>query len=269
LNKYYYPPVNFWSVWFAETVIRNLQNNADINKDESFLDIGCGLGNLCFSLREYSPSEVYGFDISNDTINLLKEFSDKIKFQRFNICEDNISGYENKFNHIFSCDVYEHVEDPQLMLNNIYKMLKENGNLSITFPNFNDHGHNQLENIEQIESQLQKAGFNKFKISVIKDRVLIYKLYTQIYVILQDISDIFFKIKRNKNRMPESDEFHEMYAYKKISKIKKYKSLIIFINLIYRILTKIGRISSIYKTENNNNNLENKRILIYAKKSKD
>ncbi|MCX7878076.1 MAG: class I SAM-dependent methyltransferase [Ignavibacteria bacterium] len=265
-DKYFYPPVNFWSVWFAETVIRNLKNHSTIEKNKSYLDIGCGLGNLCFSLNEFSPSEVYGFDLSGETIKLLQEFTDKIKFRKFNICKDDIRSYENMFDTVFSCDVYEHVEDPQLMLNNIYRMLKFKGKLSMTFPNFNDHGHNQVTRIEDLEDMLRKAGFRLFNIYLIKDRSFIYKFFTGIYVILQDISDIVFGIKRNSNRMPESDKFHEMYAYKKINKLKKHKFLIIFINLVYELFKKTGRLSSVFILERFSVDLQNKRLLIYAEK---
>lgn len=83
LDKYYYPPVNFHSVWFSEMVLRFLSSNGkkvDIN--DSILDIGCGLGNHCFSLLDYSPKELYGFDISKETIDLLNTFGKRVVFRK-------------------------------------------------------------------------------------------------------------------------------------------------------------------------------------------
>lgn len=265
--SYYYPPVNFWSVWFSEIVLKNLKaNNVKISATDSILDIGCGLGNHCFSLLEFSPREIHGFDISFEIIELLQTFSNEIHFKNVDICKDDISNYRNKFDIIFSCDVYEHVEDPQVMLNNIYTILKDGGSVSITFPNFDHHGHNQLYNLDDLSAKIHNAGFRKHKIEIIDDRSLIYKLFTRFYVLLQDISDKIYGIKRNNNRMPDSDEFHEMYAYTKINKIKDKRLLVKSINFLYAIMKKIGRLSSVYLTTDNKSVLRDKRIVFWAQK---
>ncbi|KXK45373.1 MAG: type 11 methyltransferase [Chlorobi bacterium OLB5] len=268
INKYYYPPVNFWSVWFSETVLKALKKNSGkINTDDSILDVGCGLGNHCFSMLDYKPVSVTGFDISGETINLLKSFTNKIDFKKIDICTDDISSYKCKFSIIFSCDVYEHVNDPQVMLNNLYYLLKDNGNIIITFPNFDDHGHNQLNNVSELSEKLESAGFKKHNIEIVRDRTFIYKLFTGLYIVMQNISDLIYGIKRNPvNRMPESDEFHEMYAYKKINKIKNKKLLIFIINFTYNILKNIGRLTDVYITEKNINEIKNKRIVFWAEK---
>jgi len=268
LKKYYYPPVNFWSVWFSEIVIRTLKKNSyAVNEKDTILDVGCGLGNHCFSMLEYNPGSVTGFDISSETIDLLRLFSDKVNFRKVDICIDDISEYKSAFSVVFSCDVYEHVADPQVMLDHLYYVLKDNGVVSITFPNFDNHGHNQIRNINELAEKLKAAGFKKYRIDIIKDRTMIYKFYTGIYTILQDLSDKIYGIERNKvNRMPESDEFHEMYAYKKINKIKDKKVLIFIINFVYNILKKFARLSSVYVTEKNLENIKDKRIVFWAVK---
>lgn len=203
-EEFYYPPVNFWSVWFSEIVIRYLKNNnCRISKDDTVLDIGCGLGNHCFSLLAFSTKEIRGFDISKETINLLKTFTDKIEFQHFDICKDDISKLKNIFSIVFSCDVYEHVSNPQLMINNIFAILSDGGVASITFPNVESHGHNQINRISEFENRLESAGFKEYKVEIIEDRTLIYKVFTGIYEILQNMSDKIFGIKRNANRMPD------------------------------------------------------------------
>lgn len=268
LNRYYYPPVNFWSVWFSEIVLRSLQkNNSKINKSDNLLDVGCGLGNHCFSMREFNPSSITGFDISNETIELLKTFPGNIEFKKIDICKDNISAFKSKFNVLFSCDVYEHVKDPQIMLNHLYFVLADNGVLSITFPNFDDHGHNQIKSVSELSEKIKLAGFKDHKIDIIKDRTIPYKIFTWFYILLQNFSDWIYGINRNAyNRMPESDEFHEMYAFKKIYKLKDKRFLIFIINLTYSILKKIGRLSSVYTIEDDQKNIKNMRVVFWAKK---
>ncbi len=267
LRKYYYPPVNYHSVWFSEMVLRNLMNNGTkVGSDDVILDIGCGLGNHCFSLLDYAPKEIYGFDISKETIDLLNTFTDKIIFRNIDICKDDISALKNKFTIIFSSDVYEHVEDPQVMLDNIYSMLQTGGKVSITFPNLDDHGHNQLESVNEFTEKLVKSGFKDFEISIVQGLTFPYKVFSKMYIMLQNISDKMYGIKRGANRMPESDEFHEMYAFKKINKIKNKTVLVRFINVCYDIMKKLSRLSSVFTVVKPGESIKNKRILFFARK---
>lgn len=267
LEKYYYPPVNFHSVWFSEMMLRNLKTNGrTISHEDVILDIGCGLGNHCFSLLDLKPAEIQGYDISKDTIDLLNTFNKKIAFRNIDICKDDISGLKEHFSIIFSSDVYEHVDDPQVMLNNIYYMLKPGGEVSITFPNLDDHGHNQLSNIDEFITRLKAAGFSKFKIVIVDGLTLPYKILSKAYIFFQNMSDKMMGIKRNANRMPESDEFHEMYAFRKINKIKNKTVLVRYINLNYDFLKRICRLSSIYKLTEQGSGIKNKRFLFWAVK---
>ncbi|MEO8513558.1 MAG: class I SAM-dependent methyltransferase [Ignavibacteria bacterium] len=266
-EKYYYPPVNFHSVWFSEMMLRNLnQNGKSIESPDVILDIGCGLGNHCFSLLDYDPKEIQGYDISKETIDLLNSFNKNVSFKNVDICKDDISGLKETFTVIFSSDVYEHVDDPQVMLNNVYFMLKPGGEVSITFPNLDDHGHNQLNTVVEFKSKLEAAGFRNYKIKIVDGLTLPYKVLSRIYIFFQNLSDKMMNIKRNKNRMPESDEFHEMYAFKKISKIRNRTLLIRYINFNYDILKRICRLSSVYRTASTDSVIKNKRFLFWAKK---
>ncbi len=265
--KYYYPPVNFSSVWFSEMTLECLKKNEyNISGGDVILDVGCGLGNNCFSLLDYTPKEIFGFDISSDTIELLKTFTDKINFRKLDICKDDISGLLNKFTVIFSCDVYEHVENPQVMLDNIYSLLSPKGVVSITFPNEEEHGHNQIKNIKEFKDKLERAGFHEYNIEVVTGMSAIFRFFVSIYRITQLVTDKMYGIKRNLNKRPESDLFHEMYAYKKIQKLKKRKSLVILINIIYYIIKKISRLSDSYLHSKSFDDLRNKRIVFFARK---
>jgi SAM-dependent methyltransferase len=267
-NKYYYPPVNFWSVWFSEMMIFFLEKNGvKIKASDSVLDVGCGLGNHCFSLLEYSPKEVYGFDISNETIELLKEFNQPVNFNSVDICVDDVTSLKGKFNIIFSGDVYEHVSDPNVMLKNMAYMLKDNGCICLTFPNEEAHGHNQIYDMSVLQSQLKNAGFKFEDIEVVTSASFIYKVFTEIYILAQRFSDMLLNIKRGNDRRPESDEFHEFYAYKKIQKIKNKRFLITLINFSYLVMKKIARISKPFKGHKDYKNILNKRFILFACKA--
>ncbi|HWA06361.1 MAG TPA: methyltransferase domain-containing protein [Ignavibacteria bacterium] len=181
-----------------------------------------------------------------------------------------MTDYKERFDIIFSSDVYEHVDDPDLMLNNLYKLLKKGGVISITFPNWLHHGQNQFENVNEFEAKLHSAGFKNVNIKPIKDYGTLYKIFMKLYSFAQTISDKLLSIKRVEfqgSGMPESDEFHEMYAYKKVSKLKKYKFLCILINLMYRWIASVLKIRPPYIKDKKDNGVLGKRIIVYAQKT--
>jgi len=270
LSKFYYPPVHFFTLWFSESMIYNLKDNGyQIIKESSILDVGCGLGYHCQNMMKFGVKESMGVDISNETIELLNSFKTKPVFRKLDICKDDITKYIEKFDIIFSSDVYEHVDDPDLMLQNLHKLLKKNGVISITFPNWLHHGQNQFENVDNFKSKLLNAGFSNVNIKPIEDYGVLYKIFMKLYSLAQLLSDKLLSIKRVEfqgSGMPESDEFHEMYAYKKIEKLKKYRVLCIFLNINYRIIANVINILAPYKTNSSNKDVLGKRIMVYARK---
>lgn len=270
LSNYYFPPVHFWTLWFSEAMLCYLNENGyKLKKEDSVLDIGCGLGYHCNTLASMRLKSVSGCDISNDTMKLLNEFPTSINFFKLNICEDDVAKYKHSFDVIFSSDVYEHVIDPQLMLNNIAFILKSDGRICLTFPNWENHGRNQLESKEVLIAQLTEAGFHKIHIEVMKNYSFHFRIFMSLYKFIQKLSDVLMGIKRKDVKgtsMPESDEFHEMYAFTKIQKLKKHKLLCSLINLNYDILKHILRFSSPYILNKNTEKVFNERILLYAEK---
>lgn len=270
LERYYYPPVHFFTLWFSEAMIYNLKDNGfDIPTGSSVLDVGCGLGYHCQNMLKFGVKESIGIDISEETIEMLNSFKTRPIFKKLDICKDNIGKYIGKFDIIFSSDVYEHVDDPVLMLQNLYKLLKKGGVLSITFPNWQHHGQNQFERLEEFETKLLSAGFSRVKIEPIEDYGHLYKIFMKLYSVAQLLSDRILSIKRvdfQGSGMPESDEFHEMYAYKKIEKLKKYKWLCISLNLTYRIIANLINVLPPYKIKAGQIEVLGKRIMVFAEK---
>ncbi len=268
-NKYYFPPVHFWTLWFSEAMrYFAAKNGFKVNKNTKAIDIGCGLGYHCFTLSNLGLIDVIGVDISKETMDLLNEFRQKPRFFKLNICTDDISQFLNYFNIIFSSDVYEHVDDPQVMIDNIFKMLAANGAACITFPNWDNHGQNQFSDKNQLLERFQKAGFREINIDVIDNYSLIYRFFMKFYILAQKISDILFSIKRKQVKgttMPESDEFHGMYAFQKIQKLKKHKLICSVINVEYSLLKIFLRISPPF-ISSNSNQVTNKRIIVFAKR---
>lgn len=109
---------------------------------DSVLDIGCGDGNITmdFLLPKLPKNfkRLIGCDISDSMI----DFADKkykypnVSFEHFNLAMDvgkQALGAVEKFDHITSFYCLMWVNDQKLAMENIFKLLKPNGNLLVVF----------------------------------------------------------------------------------------------------------------------------------------
>ena len=102
---------------FCEYIIKTCQ----IPKGSKILDIGCGDGTFAKAF-EYLGMEAYGLDISEESKHLL---NGKLK-----ICDLSKTPYPfetESFDYIFSKSVVEHLRDPDILIDEAYRLLKPNG----------------------------------------------------------------------------------------------------------------------------------------------
>ena len=98
------------------------------------LDIGCAYG---FMLERFPTGfQKYGTDVSKHAISEAKKRFPDYHFA-VGDAEQTFPFKPNYFDLIICNDVLEHLEQPQLLLRNAYKILKPGGLLYLTTPNFN------------------------------------------------------------------------------------------------------------------------------------
>jgi len=96
------------------------------------LDLGCGTGYGSKMLYN-KGNEVYGIDISQKAI----EYAQKVYPGPTYICcsAENLPFEEEFFDGVVAFEVIEHVQHPEKVLKEIYRVLKKGGNLFISTPN--------------------------------------------------------------------------------------------------------------------------------------
>lgn len=123
---------------FTYRHIINFVDKYSVGKGE-VLDIGCGVGTLCFYIAS-KGRHVLGVDISSRAIRVCQESSRKLalakltKFEVINFPKEAISG---KFDLVILTEVVEHLPNDKLALKKIFALLDRGGIAIITTPSLN------------------------------------------------------------------------------------------------------------------------------------
>lgn len=193
------------------------KNTMDLlKKGTKNCEIGIGAG-ILLRLIDDMGEEITGLDISNYLIEELKaQFAQehrKIVLYQANITQD--LGVIGKFNNVYCLDILEHVEDITKAVDNIHKMLTDEGNLIITLPwkenfgvnlvicpdcgkKFHRLGH--FHHFQKIED-IKKIISGKFKIFDLIFMDYSYNLLSKVELLFK--KTIFKRKYYDKNGMPK------------------------------------------------------------------
>jgi SAM-dependent methyltransferase len=155
-------PENYSIKRFVEFASRN------IKPGQRILDAGAG----------NCPYKKYFLHTKYESTDIGKEYSDSTNTNHNFLCSlDKIPVAKNSYDAIINTQVLEHVEDPQKVINEFYRILKNNGKLFLTCPlGGRVHGepHNYFTFTPYgLELVFKKAGF---KVIFIKPRGGIYSV---------------------------------------------------------------------------------------------
>ncbi|MCX6709105.1 MAG: class I SAM-dependent methyltransferase [Candidatus Woesearchaeota archaeon] len=142
-NKAYYCPRKpDYSLEIAKTqhdkITKKIIEHCKQNKFEKILDIGCGFGDLVFSLAKYGK-QVYGIDVNEEFIkicDLKKDFLKQKNIEFINAPAEKIPFKNNNFDLVVSKTVLEHVEDVEKSISEMVRVTRKNGLIYIECPNY-------------------------------------------------------------------------------------------------------------------------------------
>lgn len=142
--SHYHPYVDYnpkWADWYlnvaslkGERTVKILKKYKDNNA--RLLDCGCGIGLSLYYLSQYFKNSI-GVETDRESFETAKKQFEKLK------CKTKIKLYDgeklpfpdNHFDIVTSMEVWEHAQNPQLMLREIRRVLKPDGILHITTAN--------------------------------------------------------------------------------------------------------------------------------------
>jgi len=174
----------------AETLEKLLHHDTIYPYGAKILEAGCGIGAQTVILAKNNPNaKITSIDISSESLekarkNIEEKGIKNVKFLQADIF--SLPFKENSFDHIFVCFVLEHLKNPGESLENIKKVLKPGGTVTVIEGDhgscyFYPEGEKALEAWHclirvqayikgnsligrQIYPLLQEAGFRKVKV---------------------------------------------------------------------------------------------------------
>ena len=121
----------------VRTIIRLLE----VMAGDRVLEVGCGAGNVMGELRSVA---VFGVDISETILLKARNKLDR-RAHLFQGDAQNLPCKDGAFSHVICSEVLEHILNPSLALNEIKRVLREQGIAVISIPN--ELSINRIKNI--------------------------------------------------------------------------------------------------------------------------
>ncbi len=109
-----------------------------IGGGKKVLDMGCGTGYGTKILSNGGKNEIYGIDVSQKAIDYAKK---TYPGPEYACCSaEKLPFKDNYFDAVASFEMIEHVQNPEKVLAEIYRVLKKDGGLFISTPNIRHLG---------------------------------------------------------------------------------------------------------------------------------
>jgi len=101
---------------------KHIVEKYNIKSGSKILDIGCGNGEITKSFRELGM-EVYGIDISESSLINIENSN----FKKHDLSNHPYPYEDESFDYIFSKSVIEHMNEPDILIDEAFRLLKKNG----------------------------------------------------------------------------------------------------------------------------------------------
>jgi SAM-dependent methyltransferase len=239
------PGVNFYEKFYENIGICN-PDRFSINSSEKLffkrnkpgrlIDMGCGMGIFLYVAKN-RHFDTYGIDFDQKSINICKNHFKLENVYQYSVDDKNIKQL-GSFDYVSLIDVLEHVDDPNKLISGSRNLLKDNGLLIVSVPNYNrkpdfifKEGDNPPHHLTKWISESLKFILEKNNFEVIFCEPLKFTSHDLVgYIRAKVYTKILDKINKL-NRSQDVQDFNnkEFKSSLKNKILFKIRDLIIFI----------------------------------------
>jgi len=164
-------------VKIPKDISSKIKELVDIFGIDSFLDFGCGTGNLILSLVEDTKSKIIGLDSSKNMLEVFEKKCTDLGFDNVQTIHHDLDEFlpENEVGMVVSSMTLHHIEHPATLLKNLFKIVKNGGLIAIADLECEDGSFHQAGNDgvhhfgfsrEFFIENLTAAGFCEIQIDI-------------------------------------------------------------------------------------------------------
>jgi ubiquinone/menaquinone biosynthesis C-methylase UbiE len=132
---------NVWDDYWDNKDFTDVRKNPLFNdvvamlpkKDALILEAGCGNGDWLFYLKKSGYKKIVGLDFSDMSLKKVRTMDKNIMLIKGDI--RNLPIKEKCFDSVLSFGVIEHFQKPQRLITEMYRVIKNNGNIFLDTPN--------------------------------------------------------------------------------------------------------------------------------------
>ena len=169
--------------------------SSTLKEGNRILDVGCGDGHFALYIKD-KFNKIFGAEIAKEAAFIAQK--QKV-FTSVMDLNSSLSYQDNTFDVVTCMDVIEHLLDPDSLIDEIYRVLKPDGQLVLTTPNIRNFrnlytlifkgifpqtspdtfvwggGHLHFFTREDIKNIFTKAGFKRIEFSINQDQFCLSK----------------------------------------------------------------------------------------------
>lgn len=162
---------HFWYIIRNERILSLIRQRHSNLAEVSFLEIGCGTGNVIGYLHEHGLSDVVGYDLNPKALEVCKNRYPNLNFKKTNFLD--VDSCNKRFDVVGMFDVLEHLPSEQDALVQVRKHVQPGGTFVMTVPAHSFlwskmdeiYGHHRRYTKKRLNLALEKAGFTDIHIA--------------------------------------------------------------------------------------------------------
>jgi len=146
-----YKFTNYWKDVGGKKRLDFIIQKANPKNKKSIIDVGCGTGQITIPLG-YFDHNVLGVDVHEASINLAKQ---RNPFTNVTFKVLPVEKVDQKFDLVLSCQVLEHLSNPNKMVKHCTNLLNPKGQFIVTIPNGYGLSESSAKLIKKIKTLFQ------------------------------------------------------------------------------------------------------------------